>query len=44
MRKIDSTNVALKHALLKAIDKKLGKEKILFDYLDESWIHDFGNT
>lgn len=36
MREIDSTNIILEHALLKATDKKFGKEKTLLHYLDKS--------
>ena len=32
-RKISSTNVVLKYLLLEAINKKLDKEKVQFDYL-----------
>ena len=32
MKKVSSTNIALKYLLLEIIGKNLGKEEVLFDY------------
>ena len=44
MREVDSTNIALGHLLLEAIDKKLDKKEALFNCFDKSWSQDFGNA
>ena len=36
IKKVDSTNIALKYLLLKVIDKTLDKEEVLFNYFNRS--------
>lgn len=35
MKKVNSTNVALGNLLLRAISKKVNKQKVLFNYFDK---------
>ena len=44
IRKVSSTNVALKYLPLEAIGKELGKKKAQFNCFDRSCIQGFGNV
>ena len=44
IRKVGSTNVALRHLPLEATNEGLGKEEAQFDYFDGSCIQGFGNA
>ena len=43
IRKVDSTNIALRYLSLKAIDKKFSEEKAQFDCFNRFCIWDFIN-
>ena len=43
-RKVDSTNIALKHLLSKATGKRLGEEEVQFDCFNRSCIQAFDNV